>query len=731
MLGELEAESAVNCENSGKLVFGESFVINSYCNIGGVVAYADKGTKEIKSCSNSGSITYLGSCYYVDRATINGNANIVLGGVVGTTWSELVSDCKNQKSAVLDIAGKVAGNGDIKRNLATIDKNTAIAAVIGVRAGRKSSLGISENVKTENCHNEGNVTFKWDYCGASYIFSSACIGIFESDYVTDCSNAGSVTVEANVSTDTYTHPETATLVAFVSGMFGYISDNCDQIYNCSNSGLVKVSNTSSRMLWVSGLLGTAKSGAVIKFNNCGNTGDILVDESVNLRSVYVGGILGNTLDITLQYPNCYNSGSVESRANTTAETFIGSIFGFSTGSDKGAGTEGITNSGRVTFAGNTALAYVGGYCGQYKENMHTVQFENASTGVVEYKGNASFYAFVGGIAGIGGAPSNGLVAGVVTEVKSITGNTGGKFEKGMTNNGNVTIYGYAPKVYVSGGFGYIKTTGTGVSNLKNNGKVEIPDMSNAKNLPETICMGGVFGYAEMGVSYPTSTGVINESKAVADCHNTGDIIYKGIATDGAYIGGIGGWASKAPLYNCTNEGEIISEGHAGSWTPLAGNESAEKATAHQYRNYHNHDLALGGVVGETDLDMSGCTNSGDVTHSCLLNPLRVAFDGTLATSRFDVGGVVGRVFTPEVNTTIYKASYAGLVNNGDVTINGTPSATLCSPSADTESNGEYQWTDVDDNDRQNKRLFTRVNVAGLIGRMMDLSHMSGASGQQD
>ena len=730
VLGKLEANSAVNCVNSGKLLFDENFYINENCNIGGVVAYAEKGTKEVKACSNSGSITYLGSCYYVDRATINGNANIVLGGVIGTTWSEYVGDCDNQKSAVLNIAGKVAGNGDIKRNLATTDKLTAIAAVIGVRAGRKAYdlTSATEAIKTENCSNMGNVTFKWGYCGASYIFSSACIGVFESDYIADCKNEGSVTVEVNVSTDTYTHPETGTLVAFVSGMFGYISESCDQIYNCSNSGLVKVSNTTSRMLWVSGLLGTAKSGAAIKFNNCGNTGDILVDETVKLRNVYVGGILANTLDIALQYPNCYNSGSVESRATTTAETYLGSIFGFSTGSDKGAGTEGITNSGRVTFAGNTALAYVGGYCGMYKENSHTVQFENAATGVVEYKGNASFYAFVGGIAGIGGTPSNTLSSGVVTEVKSIAGNTGGKFEKGMTNNGNVTIYGYAPKVYVSGGFGYIGTTGKGVSGLTNNGTVEVPDMTNAANLPDSFYIGGVFGYATMGVAYPTTEGIINADKAVSECTNTGNIIYKGMAKDGAYIGGIGGWASKAPIYDCTNEGKIISEGHAGSLCPRF-NESGEKKTAHQYRNYHYHDIAVGGIVGETDLDMVGCTNNGEVSHNCLLSPLRVDYLGELATSRFDVGGIAGRVFTPEANTTGYICSFDGLVNNGDVTIYGTPSATLCSPSADMEDNGEYQWTDVDDGDRQNRRLFTRVNAAGLIGRMMDISHLSGASGQ--
>jgi hypothetical protein len=366
----------------------------------------------------------------------------------------------------------------------------------------------------------------------------------------------------------------------------------------------------------------------------------------------------------------------------------------------------------------------------YKENSHTVQFENASTGVVEYKGNASFYAFVGGIAGIGGTPSNSLVSGVVTEVKSIAGNTGGKFEKGMTNNGNVTIYGYAPKVYVSGGFGYIGTTGKGVSNLTNNGTVEVPDMSNAKNIPDSFYIGGVFGYATMGVAYPTTTGVINIDKAVSDCHNTGDIIYKGMAKDGAYVGGIGGWASKAPIYECTNDGKVISEGHAGSLCPRF-DEAGEKVAAHQYRNYHYHDIAVGGIVGETDLDMAGCTNNGDVSHNCLLNPLRVDIYGELATSRFDVGGIAGRVFTPEANTTGYICSIDGLVNNGDVTIYGTPSATLCSPSADMETNGEYQWTDVDDGDRQNRRLFTRVNVAGLIGRMMDISHLSGQAGVQD
>ncbi|MBR6655819.1 MAG: hypothetical protein IKL20_04365 [Alistipes sp.] len=729
VVGRLEANSIVNCVNSGKLMFDENFFVKEKSNIGGVVAYAVKGTKEIKECSNSGSIEYLGSCYYQDRTTINGNANIVIGGVIGTSWSELVSECHNQQSAVLRIVGKIAGNGDIKNNKATIDKNTAIAGVIGVRAGKQATLGTAGTVKTQNCSNMGNVNFEWQYCGAAYVFNSACIGIFESDYISDCKNSGSVNVKANVSTDTFNHPTTGTLVVFISGMFGYISDHCDQIYNCENAGWVTVSGSSSRMMWVSGLLGTAESGVNIKFNNCGNTGNILVNDDVNVRNVYVGGILANTLDIKLQYPNCYNSGSVESKANCTAETYIGSIFGQSTGSDTGAGTEGIRNTGRVTFSGSAALAYVGGYCGLYKEGKHTVEFDNASTGVVEYKGNASFCAFVGGIAGLGGSiTTNSLTSsqGVVTEIKSFNANEGGAFEKGMTNNGNVTIYGYAKKVYVSGGFGYITSKNNGISGLTNNGTIEVPDMSNAKNLPESIHIGGVFGYATMNTAYPTTEGAITEAKAISDCHNTGDIIYKGMATDGAYIGGVAGWTSKAALWNCTNNGKITSAGHAGNTCPRF-NEATEKATANNWRNIMTHDIAVGGIVGETDFDMVNCENIGEISHECLLNPLRVDYLGELATSRFDVGGIAGRVFTPQENTLAYICSFGGLTNKGKVTILGTPASTNNSPSADMGDANAYQWTDVDDNDRQNRRLFVRVNAAGLFGRMMDLSKMPGTT----
>ena len=726
VLGKLEFGSIVDCENSGKLLFDELFFIKETCHIGGVIAYAEKGTKNIQNCTNSGSVTYLGSCNYKDRNNITENANIVLGGVVGICWSEVVSDCRNLASAEMNVAGKISGNGTKNAGeLVDLEYMTAVAGVIGVRAGKQSNLGCSSAVLTENCSNQGNVSFTWQYCGKAYLYSSACVGIVDSDRVVACKNEGSVYVQGRVSTDVYDHPDTATVLVYVSGLFGCIKSTCEEIADCENAGLVEVLNTNSRMLYVSGMFGTAMPSVVIKLSNCANTGNIVVGEDVTARTIYIGGILASTNQVTMEYPNCYNSGKVESKATATAETYLGSIFGWSAKSNVG---EGVRNSGRVVYSGKSAIAYVGGYCGRYQETSHSVEFTNETTGVVEYNGEASYIAFVGGIAGLGGSVSTTLVDGAVTEIKSINGIGGGDFAKGMSNNGNVTIMGYAPEIHVGGCFGHIAITTNGIGGLSNNGVVEVPENPAAINYPTTICAGGVFGFAKMGVSYPAATGTLDKSGAVRECYNMGDIIYSGIARDGAYVGGIVGLAQKAPIFECANTGKVFSNGHAGEWSPRES-EANEKVDKREFAIYFNHDLAVGGVVGETDLDLSGCSNEGEVTHECLLNPLRLDYIGETATSRFDVGGIAGRVASLESNRAYYQLTMNGLINSGEVTIKGVPSATLCSPSADMESNGEYQWTDVDDADRMNKRPYVRVNVAGLVGRVIDLSQKSGAAGE--
>ena len=727
VLGKLDGEtSVVDCVNSGELLFDTQFKITETCNIGGVVAYTTVGTEGVENCTNSGSITYLGTCNYIDKNSIMGNANIVLGGVVGITWSEKVLNCKNLDSAVLNIAGEVSGNGTKNTGeIAAIDKMTAIGGVIGIRAGKKAVLGLENDVTTENCSNGGNVTFAWEYCGKAYLFNSACIGVFDSDRAVACNNDGTITIKAQVSSDIYNHPKTGTVLLYIGGLFGCVSSNCDQIIDCKNTGTINVSETTTRMLYVSGLLGTAMYGVEMKLDGCANTGDIIVGEDVFARNIYVGGILASTNNIKMQYPNCYNSGNVESKATASQETYLGSIFGWSTKSNTDVATVGIYNSGTVTYSGNSALAYVGGYCGQYSEDKHTVQFNNTAEGVVTFAGSATFAAYVGGVVGVGGTVNMKASNGVVESVTGVSGNIGGEFA-GMTNNGKVSIVGIAPKVYAGGCFGYAmvkeddKGYRGGVSQLTNNGDVVVP-ASELTDYSESIYLGGVFGYANMGVDYPTAPNSIVSTECVHDCNNFGNIIYMGIARDGAYIGGIAGCAEKAPLFNCINEGVITSTGHAGDASPKL-TESGDKAQTSGWAfNYKNHDLAIGGIVGETDLDMVDCTNKAQITHTCTMNPLKIDHNGDHSTSRFDIGGLVGRTFVPYSNGKQYALTLSNSHNEGAVTIFGSPAATNNMASIDLGDAAAWQWQDIDDNDRTDKRVFYRTNLGGMVGRMMDNS----------
>jgi hypothetical protein len=713
VIGKLEAGSITDSENSGALLFDEKFYINDNVNIGGVIAYADKGTKEIKNCSNSGSITYLGECKYEKSGFDGKNAHMRLGGVVGFCWSELVENCHNLESGVLLVKGGVSGNGDINAHNNDAPIMTGMAGVVGSRCG----LSSANPYVIRNCSNKGSVTFAYRYCGEPYIYNTACIGVFESNIADACNNEGVLKVEVSV-VNKNEMETTTSVVEFVSGLFGCIYSKQSEIKNCKNVGDVIFDNAEAGYIYMAGISSMIKYESYSYFENCANEGNIIVGPNVKATEVYLGGMLAHTLSVTIAYSKCYNNGAIKSSAIADNATYLGAIFGLSYNAIKSPNDVNDSyNAGAVVFDGRTANLYMGGYCGCYVENIHSLSFTNRGGADIQFMGDVTASAYIGGVAGLGGQYQG-------TTLRPITG---GEFV-GMVNHGKVSVLGYAPTVYAGGAFGAICSQVRGVKGLTNNGIVEYPANDNPKGFPESIYIGGVFGYANTGNAYSATVGQISDTQAIADCTNTGDVIYSGIARDGAYVGGIAGAAVQAPIFNCVNDGDVFSDGHAGDWSPRYS-ETEEQKAPHKWQNIKRKDLAVGGIVGETDFDMSGCTNNGAVTHECLLNPLRVDYIGETATSRFDVGGIAGRVFVPAANTTYYKQSMSGIINNGKVTILGVPSATLNSPSIDLESNGEYQWTDVDDGDRTDRRLYNRVNVAGLVGRMMDYSKKSGGSGQ--
>ena len=695
--------SLVDCDNYGKLLFGDDFTISSSCNIGGVVANVNKGVYSVKGCDNYGQIEYSGNCVCASTTDNNGknNASIRLGGVVAVCFAELLSECNNMKGANIKVAGSVSGISDPKNP----DKLTSIAGIVAVRAGKKTSLKSDNEVRTEKCSNAGSIHCSYKYYGKPLFATAACIGVLDSDSVDDCHNAesGEFLCETSVAFTGNGVSSTTRGEFFVAGLISNLFSDCNDIKNCSNAGAITYDNASATTLSVSGLLGFSSDYSNVKLENCSNGGVITVGKNVQCNKLILGGIAAATSTYrSCSYEKCFNSKNVIAKATAITEAQIGGLFGETNKSNKkGAAPSGLYNSGSVIFEGNAPTVYLGGYSGVYTEEVHGVEFSNTGSVEFGYNENANISnIYIGGFVG----KAN------VNKSSSATATSDAEFV--VKNSGNIEVSGYAENIYASGGFGHV-TALSGITGLSNEGKVEVKQTSDASadgNYPTNIYAGGVFGLATISASSSTTY-----TPALRACDNSGSIIYKGFARDGAYVGGVVGKATTSILDNCENTGSIVSSGQAGDWASRLS-ESEDKKR--RYVPMLRHDLAIGGVVGETDYNVQGCTNSGEVTHTCLPNELKYDEWGATASSRFDIGGVIGRVYTE--STSQKEIVISGLTNmeKGKITVYGSPEATTQSSSMDLNSS-KPQSNDINDKDRTNAVIGYRMNLAGVVGRVFD------------
>ncbi|MBR2032441.1 MAG: hypothetical protein IKA04_09570 [Alistipes sp.] len=810
VLGRLEKSlddenpsSIKDCDNYGKLMLNSNFLINKSgsCNIGGVVSYAEVGTREVSGCDNYGEINYSGTCDYVSASADSGNAIMRLGGVVGYCCSEILSNCNNAEGANVYVGGSVASNRVKRAGAGRYESKyepsyySSIAGVVAFRYGKKGSDNYTSQVVTEKCSNSGRIECAFTYCAAREIAMAGCIGILESDKVSDCHNAelGGLTIK--VSNGSYSgdsvvaSPTTTRQTIYIAGLICNVHSKCDIIENCSNSGDLIYDEADSRDIGVSGIIGYSGEFASIQLKSCYNNGTIKVGSKVRANSVFVAGILSNTGYCTsLSYPECYNSGNVIVEAEVFDSSYVGGIFGTSALSNPAPSDNnrvlGVKNTGTVKFVGSTPELYMGGFCGHYEEMFNNIEFINGVESVVSLEGSSSQKietANVGGFVGYArltneetgsngdfaienkgtvkldkATPNVAYVSGCIGNLESyvpsvsgivnsgtveITGSaetiyaggcvsrawmagnaTLGSSSSAISNSGVVDVAVYAKNLYVAGGVGYL-SSGKGAINVANTANVKVAQNPVITEYPENIWIGGVCGFANIGAGYSTSESVASYAKAIRECTNSGVIEYKGIARDGAYVGGVVAQATNTPVVDChnTDGASVVSTGHAGDWASRV-TDSAEGAR--RYKQMLRHDLAIGGIVGETDSDVSGCGNNGAVTHTCLINPLKDDEWGEQSSSRFDIGGVVGRVYT-NANGANTALNLSGLTNSekGAITIYGSPTSTTNTSSYGvTASTGGKESQDIDDTSRTNTLVFYRMNVAGIVGRILDDSN---------
>lgn len=729
VIGKLEAQSISNCKNSGDLNFEKDFKIWSSCNIGGVIALAEEGTEEISHCENYGKIKYLGECHYASASEKNDNAGVRLGGVVGLAFSKTLSDCVNAEGSDLYISGKLAGVSDSDNPY----RLTAISGVIGTHSCTDAEA------KIENCSNAGAMKCDSKLCANSPIAIAACIGCLSSPNVDNCDNfdTGEMSIEISVKNavlDTsdvaeYTVQENLSF----AGIIGHAARDL-KITNSDNHGSIAYSDANTTNLLVGGIVSSLNinnvvSNANIQISNCNNNGEIQVESGANIVRAYIGGIISMaSLFKTVTIANCGNSKTIGFHATSSDSTYIGGIMGFSERKNSGnLSNEGNKNVGRIVFS-ETAVTnnlYLGGYCGRYEEGYHNVTFENAENEQfgepsIECAGTVRENAYIGGFTGYG---IFAIYIAVISQyINRMDDSTFDAVNRGyiyVTDKANLA------NLYVAGCCGYAVAAAGSVAKLENFGKVEIakPSTDDATLYPENVYMGGIVGFSNLGSSTSSAPGTMKEDKRfLKDCENSGTIIYNGIANDGAYIGGVVGKAYQTCVKDCNNYGAITSAGMAGN-SPGSVELATERGSSRYKLQLITHDLAIGGVAGEVDRDIDNCINGGAIHQECVMNPFKTDVRGGNVGSRFDIGGVIGRVYTENSSniTAQHVVNLLSLTNKGEISIDGEyPYCTTNSTSVG-ESGSKIQSNDIDDGDRTNLRIFYRMNLAGVVGRLHDHS----------
>ena len=619
--------SVISCVNTGK-VTGTSYLT------GGVAGRISKG--RLAGCSNSGEVTgkyFTGGVAgftdiesFVDKiagVTVSSNSGTVkgsqqTGGLIG------VSNCKID--AALFNTGTVTGSystGGVV-GYTSMPISSCYNGAGGTVSGAEQTGGAVGRAKgaVSSCRNDGTVTGTGSYTGGavgradssvSFCGNSSGGSVTGADYtggaagsaygsVSGCVNNGSVTGSGEKS----------------GGVVGYAAA---AVSGCENQGEVTGANITA------GVVSTASG----KVSACSNTG------SVTGRGSCTAGVVGLTVaDVT----GCYNAGTV--LTNSIITGYTGGVAGRSfkeEGSNYIPSVSDCQNRGSVS-----GPMYVGGVVGCADSKVSGCENESGASvsgstmigGVAGYNsgeimscvnsGTVSGYEYTGGVAG-NTSPSCSITdcrnAGEVTCSTKRCGGVAGNLEgsaSGCENTGTVS-----GGTECAGGIaGFVSSDGA-ITNSRNSGAVECPDMA-----------GGIAGY-----SYGQLVGCTN--KTAVGNENGGSSNLGGIVGINSSSGTVRSCANISPLEGSENVGGVCG---ASAGAAVDCENSAAVSGAKN----------VGGIVGIAGkLESSSDTDSPPSVASCLNS-------GPVTASGGYVGGVAGELSTGTVNSCVNAGTVTGQAN---------------------------------------------------------------------
>ncbi len=501
-----------------------------------------------------------------------------------------------------------------------------------------------------------HTALRGDYCSVAGVIGRAS-GVVT---LTNVVNKASVTVAfANV----------ANVRPYVAGVCGVIRTSGDNVsfINCSNTGNIVTAATVSgetapKAHGMGGIIGGHYSATKVYVQDCSNSGSITLSHSSS-NGNHLGGLIGSVcslIEITAsegQYNT--NSGAITSNGSHTGECSIAGCFGYvsaanssikkvknlasgtvtvnaiNTGSRfniggvapyvNGAGIsfDDCYNYGTVTYAGDSAKSYlvIGGVIARSNGVQTYTNLHNHSEIVISSEILPTEFYYGGVIGRVHGSATisncsnnkdltiNAISAGPVYIGGVVSYPSGAAILSNLTNNNAITFGGASTTYYYAGGvIGNMSSTAT-AANIVNAGAVTYSGTAGS-----TLYAGGVVG-STAGVIAPAEGGTIGAK-------NTGAINFGGAVTTTNYIGGVIGYASKN-VTGIENDGIVTIANNAG-----AG--GGDQYTCN----------AAGGVIGR----LVG-TSSAVVTATNVTNKKKVIFKqtGALKTVQYaNHGGVVGQ-----------------------------------------------------------------------------------------
>lgn len=289
--------------------FTKSGEITNKCNsvIGGICGVARAGAT-VSDCSFDGSL----SAVTAQRTNL-----LLAGGICGYNMGQLencsfdgtltaANNSSRVEVAILSCGGGICGTntGTVKdcTNRGTI-KGEGYNPVAGGICGEGSSNtgeGTGTTSLIENCDNYGQVTAITAGGDGNSCYAGGILG-YGSGEIIDCKNNAKV-LGAN----------------YAGGIAGAITNG--EITGCTNTEKVE-----GYYQYVGGICGYVSSSVTIK--ECTNSGDIKLTDTSYGRATGLGGICGGMSDEGITIMNCHNTGNLTGHQDNPDTMYIGGICG--------------------------------------------------------------------------------------------------------------------------------------------------------------------------------------------------------------------------------------------------------------------------------------------------------------------------------------------------------------------------------------------------------------------